>query len=132
MQLTLQTAVRLICRNHAWATCPNGTYLQGIYKSGGNLLHNIELGKCCQPKGLPDRWGQCYDQDVTISFDKEGWSSCNKSYYMVGIYRGSCDSIFCIETFKCCQMERKCLILWFQQIVTCFIEKYDFSFIMAG
>ena len=132
MQLTLQTAVRLICRNHTWSTCPNGTYLQGIYKSGGNQLHNIEEGKCCKPKGHPDRWGQCYDQDVSSSFDHEGWSSCSEGYYMVGLYRGNCDYIQCIDTFKCCQMERKCLFLWFQQIVIYFLEKHDFNFIMVG
>ena len=132
VQLTLQTAVWLIYRNHTWATCPRGRYLQGIYKSNDTWLHNIEEGKCCQPKGHPDRWGHCYEQGVSSSFGYEDWKSCSKGYYMVGIYKGSCDSILCIEKFKCCQMERKCLFLSFQQIVICFIEKYDFNFIMAG
>ena len=102
-----QTAVRLIYSDGAWATCPSGTYLQGIYKGNDQWLHNIDQGKCCRPKGHPDRWGNCYDQDVSSSFDKQGWSNCSESYYMVGLYRGSCDFIQCIDTFKCCQMERK-------------------------
>ena len=127
VQLTLQTVVRLIYRNDAWATCPNGTYLQGIYKSGDNLLHNIDKGKCCKPKGHLDRWGQCYDQNVSRSFDYEGWSNCSEGYYIVGVYRGSCDYIQCIDAFKCCQMERK--YICFPRPITCFFNEHEFHFI---
>ena len=56
------------------------------------------------PQGYSGRWGHCYDHDVTYSFDKKGWSTCNVDYYLVGIYRGGCDRLYCIEKFRCCKM----------------------------
>ena len=92
--------------NNVWAMCPKGTYLQGLYKSEGKFLGNIETGKCCQPEGHDNHWGDCYDEDVSESFDKKGWSNCKDGYHMAGFYRGGCDKLYCIEKFKCCKMLR--------------------------
>ena len=104
-------------RNNKWSSCPDGHYLSGIFKTGADQwLHNIEEGKCCKPKGHPQSWGQCYDEDVTLSFDNRGWSGCNTDFYLVGLYRSVCNRLYCIETFKCCKMaERK----YQRLIVTC-------------
>ena len=95
----------MVHRNNKWSTCPKGHYLSGIFKTGADKwLHNIEEGKCCKPKGHPANWGQCYDADVLLSFDKKGWSECKAGFYMVGLFRGGCNKLQCIEKFKCCKM----------------------------
>ena len=93
-------------RNNVWALCPTGYYLNGIRISAEKYLHQIEEAKCCRPNNHPDAYADCYDEDVGLSFDKKGWSQCNRAgYYMAGFWRGSCDHIYCIEKFRCCRMK---------------------------
>ena len=87
-----------------WSTCKDGHFMRGLFRSSGQYLHNIESAKCCQPAGFKNHWGKCYIRSVYYSFDKKGWSKCKKGYYMVGLYRNSCDELFCLEAFKCCKM----------------------------
>ena len=90
--------------NSRWALCPAGHFLQGLYRTSDDWLHNIEEGKCCKPVGLPNAYGKCVDKDIGISFDNKGVSSCDDGYYMAGFYRGVCDRLYCIEKIKCCKM----------------------------
>lgn len=87
-----------------WALCPAGHFLQGFYRTEGHWLFNIEEGKCCKPAGLPNTYAKCVDKDIGLSFDNKGLSSCDDGYYMTGIYRGSCDKLYCIEKMRCCKM----------------------------
>ena len=87
-----------------WSTCNKGYFLQGLYRNGGSGLYLIEYAKCCRPKKNVLQWGHCYEEDVSLSFDKKGWGKCNAGYYMVGLYRSSCNHLYCLERFKCCQM----------------------------
>ena len=96
--------VHSLDNNNRWSTCSSGHFLQGLYRSDGNKLHNIEYGKCCKPANHPYWWGSCYNQDIRLSFDKKGLSKCNDGHYMTGVYRGGCDRLRCIETIKCCKM----------------------------
>ncbi|KAL9958276.1 hypothetical protein ACROYT_G035272 [Oculina patagonica] len=93
--------------SNVWALCPGGYFLNGLRKSDGGNLHNIEEGQCCRPQNqLEDDYDECYDEDVGTSFDNGGWSECQRAgYYMTGIYKSSCDEIYCIEKFKCCRMK---------------------------
>ena len=50
------------------------------------------------------RWGTCKDLGISISFDRKGWNVCESGYYVAGLYRSSCNSLFCLEKIKCCQM----------------------------
>ena len=93
-----------IYRNYNWNNCPQGTFLQGLYRSGDSKLYNIEYGRCCKPANHPYWYGHCYEQDVTSSFDNQGTSKCNDGYFITGLYRGSCDKLYCIEKFRCCKM----------------------------
>ena len=93
-------------RNNQWSFCPSGYFLNGLYRTSGHKLHNIEEGRCCRPSNHPDRYGSCYNEDVAVSFNTEGWSSCSKAgYYITGVYRGSGkDELDNIDKFRCCQM----------------------------
>ncbi|XP_078352100.1 thrombospondin-2-like [Oculina patagonica] len=93
--------------NDIWALCPNGYYMEGMYRTDDSNLYNIEEAKCCRPQNHPDSYEDCYDEDVGISFDKKGWSECKQAgYYMTGVYKSTCESIYCIEKFRCCRMKK--------------------------
>ena len=90
--------------DNRWSTCSSGYFLQGLYRSDGDDLHNIEYGKCCKPANHPYLWGGCYHEDIKSSFNKKGWSKCSDGYYMTGLFRGTCNKLSCIEKIKCCMM----------------------------
>jgi hypothetical protein len=101
------------CYNHnwwrsfdrkGWSLCNNGHYMTGLWRNSGDKLYHIEQAKCCRPKSQVTRWGRCYNHNVWRSFDYQGWSSCRHGYYMVGLYRNSCNALYCLEEFKCCKM----------------------------
>lgn len=82
--------------------------MQGLYRTSGHSLHNIELGRCCKPNNLPNSYLRCYDHNVGSSFDNKGWSNCDGGYYLAGFYRGGCNKLYCIERFRCCSMYDGC------------------------
>lgn len=90
--------------NQGWCKCGEGYYMRGLYRSDDKWLRNIEQAKCCRPKKQEKKWGHCYEQDVSRSFDGKGWSKCNNEYYMAGIYRENCKQLYCLEKFWCCKM----------------------------
>ncbi|CAL1532982.1 unnamed protein product [Lymnaea stagnalis] len=98
--------ILILDNNNQWAKCPDGYFLQGLYRSGSwpGYLYNIEQGLCAKPFRHPDNYGSCYDQDIVYCFDDEGLCNCQDGYYVTGIYRGGCNKLLCIETLKCCSM----------------------------
>ena len=84
--------------------CPNGYFLQGIDRSRLEFLHNIEHGKCCKPASHPRHYDRCYDHDVKNHIDSKGMSKCDDGYFITGLYKGNCNTLSCIETFRCCKM----------------------------
>ncbi|XP_059161549.1 aerolysin-like [Physella acuta] len=92
-------------RGNTWANCPAGYFLNGLYRStnGNDLLFNIEEGRCSKPADHPSYYGHCYDHDISICFDNEGLCRCNEDYYVTGLYRSSCDKLYCLEFLRCCQ-----------------------------
>ncbi|CAB4001304.1 Hypothetical predicted protein [Paramuricea clavata] len=94
-------------RQNHWNLCTPGYYLSGLYRTGGNNLHNIEAAWCCKPNEAPNSYTSCYDEDVSLKFnwDKEGMVSCTTAgFYITGLYRSECDILHCIDTFKCCKL----------------------------
>ena len=78
--------------------------MRGLYRTDGSGLHHIEATKCCRPKAQREKWGNCYHIDLWTSFDHRGWAKCKSDHYMVGLYRSSCDKLYCLEDIKCCKM----------------------------
>ena len=89
-----------------WAKCPSGYFLNGFKITGHLLLSDIQQAKCCRPQNHPDDYDSCYDEDITLSFDNEGWSECKQAgHFMTGFYKGGCQEVYCIEKFRCCKMK---------------------------
>ncbi|CAB4001303.1 Hypothetical predicted protein, partial [Paramuricea clavata] len=94
-------------QNH-WNLCTPGYYLSGLYRTGGNNLHNIEAAWCCKPNEAPNSYTSCYDEDVSSRFnwDKEGMVSCTTAgYYITGLYRSECHRLDTTKTIKCVHAE---------------------------
>lgn len=96
-------------RNSKWASCPDGYFLQGIYRSSDVWQDNkIEQALCCRPRNFSniDMARDCHDEDARIPLNDRGWSKCkHKWYYMVGVYIEDCDDLHCIEMIRCCRMQ---------------------------
>jgi hypothetical protein len=69
-----------------WAKCPDNFYLQGLYRSSGNSLYNIELGMCCNIKGAT--WQECRTADWTMRMRKRGWANAHTHQFVAGLRRG--------------------------------------------
>ncbi|XP_046863448.1 adhesive plaque matrix protein 2-like, partial [Xenia sp. Carnegie-2017] len=89
-----------------WSVCPNGYFLNGLYRTKGQRLHNIEEGKCCKPVNHPDRYGHCYNENIIRRFNRKGWTTCRKrGYYVTGFYRDLHGNwLHNIDYLKCCKM----------------------------
>ena len=69
-----------------------------------SFFNNIDWARCCHPTDHPSSYGDCYDEDVAISFNNKGWSECQENgYYMTGFYKSNCQDLNCIDKFKCCK-----------------------------
>ncbi|CAH3042153.1 unnamed protein product [Pocillopora meandrina] len=99
---------RTLDGHNIWALCPKGFYMNGIrtgsHRPFRSFLNHIDEARCCHPTDHPSSYEDCYDEDVAISFNNEGWSECQKNgYYMSGLYKSNCDELNCIDKFRCCK-----------------------------
>ncbi|XP_059159702.1 uncharacterized protein LOC131943541 [Physella acuta] len=94
----------LFNNNNVWVTCPAGYFLNGLYRTGGfgGWLSNIEEGRCSKPAGHPASYGHCYDMDISSCFDDKNLCRCNADYYVTGLYKSSCDKLYCLDGLRCC------------------------------
>merc|ERR1712070_142715 len=86
-----------------WSTCAEGSFISGLYRNDCSDLYCLEMAKCCTSKVHVEKWNGCYDANWWSSFDKRGWSSCNVGYHLTGLYRNTCNDLYCIEMAKCCK-----------------------------
>jgi len=93
-------------RTYVWAVCPTGYFLQGLYRNDGEgWVYQIEEAKCCKPNTFPEKYQDCYNENIWGSFDHIGLSACKrKDYYVAGFYKANCNTLGCIEELKCCRM----------------------------
>ena len=81
--------------------------MQGIKRSTklSSWLSDIEGLICCNPDhSTPiSTYDDCYDKDVNVSLNYQGWTMCDADYYLAGFYRGNCKYLSCLDRFKCCK-----------------------------
>jgi len=96
-----------------WSICKKGYLLTGLKRDGlGNALYNLAYGVCeqpaegagAEPKGIPAN--QCYHENWWKKFDSKGGKFCRRGYFVSGLFRSHCSSLYCIEMAKCCQVKR--------------------------
>ncbi len=97
-------------RPHNWNLCPNGYFLNGLLNrnKASSRLNSLDLAECCKLQEFPEKYSDCYEEDVSESFayTQAGMSQCSKEkYFITGLYRSDCALMHCITKFRCCRME---------------------------
>merc|ERR1712070_162621 len=98
-----------------WSTCETGYLLTGMKTDRlqtMDALYNLDRGFCQQPfessaailRGVePSR---CYHENWWKKFDTRGGKFCRRNYFVAGLFRSHCNSLYCIEMAKCCNVKR--------------------------
>lgn len=98
-----------------WSICAQGYLMYGIQadKQGTkDALFNIQAGLCGKPgenNMLIDRAVEahrCYHENWWKKFDTRGGKFCRRNYFLAGLFRSHCNSLYCIEMAKCCNVKR--------------------------
>eukprot|EP00928_Gymnodinium_smaydae_P036844 TRINITY_DN25697_c0_g2_i1.p1 TRINITY_DN25697_c0_g2~~TRINITY_DN25697_c0_g2_i1.p1 ORF type:complete len:4096 (+),score=634.51 TRINITY_DN25697_c0_g2_i1:84-12290(+) len=96
-------------KGEKWATCSEGYFLAGFYRTGHKYDRRtgpkeISKAKCCKPKALPTR-----TQNSALCTEVPAWEEgCplieGRPSAMVGLHKraGSDDTMKAIDLFKCC------------------------------
>ena len=82
-----------------WAECPANTYMNGLERSGGNSLYNVESMRCCGD--ATTTLTNCENYRIWSSFDGAGTVTCPGNKVMTGMYRTSGNALSNIEELKC-------------------------------
>jgi len=99
-----------------WSKCPTGSVVTGL-KTASQLnvdsvlsdcssIECLERARCAKPcfEGTPLQLGHCYQANWWKSFNHAGWSKCREPYFLAGLYRSACSSLYCIEVAHCCEV----------------------------
>ena len=89
------------------STCRQGFYLRGLYRGDSSNVGSIDWGICCKSSHHPYRWRDCYDEDVSNTFNKAGLSECKEEgSFIAGFHTQSFGGkLSSIKKFKCCKLE---------------------------
>lgn len=90
-----------------WATCPDNTYLAGLYRSEGENagIGLIEKLNCCGDPGLT--LTNCERLDMVLTFDSAGFAKCPEGKVANGLWRSGerhDDRITALEYLSCCDV----------------------------
>jgi len=101
-----------------WSTCKHGYLLVGLktdQQGSADALYNLNKAVCAKPcEGAAsevikiERYA-CYHENWWKKFDTAGGKYCRRNYFVAGLFRSHCNSLYCIEMAKCCQVKRS---LW--------------------
>lgn len=110
---TTRKDAEVTCQQVVWRSftrtfhsCQVGFFLRGLNRGSGNQVGSIEWGKCCKPSHHPYNWGDCYNEDVSNTFNKAGLSECTREGYFIAGFETweSGGRLSSIKKFKCCKM----------------------------
>lgn len=89
-----------------WSKCPYGWLMTGLVTGQCTGIHCLDKAVCAKPCMGKKRLGlgNCYQENWWDSLNTKGWSKCNEGYYMAGMYRNTCNSLYCIEMGYCCSI----------------------------
>lgn len=101
-----------------WSTCTDGYLLVGMktdQKQTKDALYNLDRGVCQRPFEAHTpitravEGYRCYHENWWKKFDTRGGKFCRRNYFIAGMFRSHCNSLYCIEMAKCCSVKRS---LW--------------------
>jgi len=97
-----------------WSKCKDGYLLTGLAtdKRGTmDALYDLEVATCAKPvegeaEDITVPSYTCYHENWWKKFDSKGGKYCRRNYFVAGLFRSHCNSLYCIEMAKCCQIKR--------------------------
>jgi len=101
-----------------WSTCKHGYLLVGLKtdRAGtSDALYNLNTAICAKPcegdrhEIIPVDKYACYHENWWKKFDTAGGKYCRRNYFVAGLFRSHCNSLYCLEMAKCCQVRKS---LW--------------------
>jgi len=90
-----------------WSRCKKGSLMTGIKKGTCNGLQCLDQAKCAQPCWGEDKLkvNRCYQANWWDALNGPGSAKCADGFYMAGVYRSKCLSLYCIQMGLCCSIE---------------------------
>jgi len=89
-----------------WSKCPIGSFVTGFKTGDCTSINCIDKARCsnaCAGQQTVEV-SHCYQANWWDSLNKKGWSMCREPYFLAGLYRNKCDSLYCIEMGLCCSL----------------------------
>jgi hypothetical protein len=80
-----------------------------------DALYNLNTAICAKPcegdrdEIIPVDKYACYHENWWKKFDTAGGKYCRRNYFVAGLFRSHCNSLYCLEMAKCCQVRKS---LW--------------------
>merc|ERR1711998_796890 len=97
-----------------WSICKKDHLMIGLRGDGlGDALYNLAYGVCAKLAEagtefgtMTVRAGVCYHENWWKKFDYKGGKFCRRGFFVSGLFRSHCNSLYCIEMAKCCRVKR--------------------------
>ncbi len=86
-----------------WSKCKKGFFISGFYRNKCNQLYCLEEAQCKKPSYLKAKDVECKTANWWKSFNKKGFSNCPEGYFLSGLWRSSCNKLYCLEQGHCCK-----------------------------
>jgi hypothetical protein len=83
-----------------WASCPDNSFLQGVYKGGCNSLTCVEQVKCCFLEGSA---GATKCKNTNSGLQNVGWMRARKNAFISGLKKEQGSELTSISTAKNCR-----------------------------
>jgi len=89
-----------------WSKCPYGSLMTGIKRGSCDGLHCLEQAQCAKPCLGEERLqlGHCYQANWWTALNSAGKGGCEDGYFMAGLYRSKCLSLYCLQMGWCCSV----------------------------
>jgi len=90
-----------------WSKCPHGSLVTGLKTGTCTSIDCIDQARCARPcagkKELEIH--HCYQANWWTQLDSQGWAKCREPYFVAGLWRNKCNSLYCIEMGLCCSLK---------------------------
>jgi len=89
-----------------WSKCPYGWLMTGLKRGACSGVHCLDHARCARPCWGDQRLelAHCYQANWWSSLDQRGEGKCEDGYYLAGLYKNKCNSLYCIEMGYCCSI----------------------------
>jgi hypothetical protein len=90
-----------------WSKCPHGSLVTGLKTGSCSSINCIDEARCAKPCAGKQELEihHCYQANWWTALDSQGWGKCREPYFVAGLWRNKCSSLYCIEMALCCSLK---------------------------